>query len=257
MKLSKQQIKQHQTAVDVLNKDILTYDEKVYVYENWIPAYEENIGEIGSFFTPLGLARDFATLEVVGDNIIDLCAGIGSLSFHYFHRMLMHDKEVKITCIEQSQAFVEVGKKLLPSANWICADALNKETYTDLIKNEKFDYCISNPPFGKIKTTTNTEWIKYAGSEFEYKIIAVGNEITKYGEGAYIIPQSSAPFRYSNLPNTKYQPPYEVTENTKTKKWLNDTNTILSVGTPIDTGYYYNDWVGTKVLCEIVLTGIE
>ena len=48
MKLSKKQIKQHNAALDVLEKDTLTYEEKLFVYENWIPAYNNQIGEIAS-----------------------------------------------------------------------------------------------------------------------------------------------------------------------------------------------------------------
>lgn len=114
MKLSKNQISKHESALRLLDKDYLTYDEKLQVYKDWIPAYSENIGVIASYFTPHNMARDMC-LEISGNKIIDLCSGIGMLAFTYHH---WQNDKTDIVCIERNRSFVEVGKKLLPEAEW-------------------------------------------------------------------------------------------------------------------------------------------
>lgn len=39
MKLSKKQIQKHEEALQILSKDTLNLDEKILVYENYIPVY--------------------------------------------------------------------------------------------------------------------------------------------------------------------------------------------------------------------------
>ena len=83
---------------------------------------------------------------------------------------------------------MEVGKKLLPEANWICADVF--EVWRDL---PHFDCAIANPPFGRVATAGKAP--TYTGPDFEYKIIDIASRIADYG--TFLIPQQSAPFRYS------------------------------------------------------------
>lgn len=110
-KLTKEEIKKHNAAIDLLQKDKLTYDEKLFVYENWNEGATSVNSEAGAFFTPFNLANDFG-LEIYRDgNVIDLCAGIGMLSFIAYH----HNR-CKVTCVELNPTYYEVGKKLLPEA---------------------------------------------------------------------------------------------------------------------------------------------
>lgn len=39
MKLSKEQIQKHEKALQIISKDKLNLDEKILVYEKYIPAY--------------------------------------------------------------------------------------------------------------------------------------------------------------------------------------------------------------------------
>lgn len=241
MKLSKQQIKRHKEAEAILAKDVLTFNEKCFVFENWFPAYGNQIGEISSFFTPIGLARDF-NLEIGGTRIIDLCAGIGILTFTYIHRMkAWENTDVEVVCIERNPMFVEVGKKLLPEATWICADALDESIYQGL---GHFDCAVSNPPFGKVKCDTDSKWTGYSNSEFEYKIIAIGSKIAEYG--AYIIPSMSAPFEYSG------KQCFRVRLNQKYETFYKQTGIVLNAGVGIDCDYYIEDWKGAAPKVEIV-----
>ena len=84
-RLTKQQAALHAQACAYLEKDILTFDERLFVLEHWQESANHINGVAGAFFTPQSLASDFS-IEVEGRRIIDLCAGIGSLAFAYYHR---------------------------------------------------------------------------------------------------------------------------------------------------------------------------
>jgi hypothetical protein len=79
-KISKEEAARHEEAEKLLEKDVLTISEREYVLEHWHEGARHLNSVAGAFFTPLELARDFA-VEVTGRRIIDLCAGIGRLSY--------------------------------------------------------------------------------------------------------------------------------------------------------------------------------
>lgn len=245
MKLSKQQIKQHEAAVVLLGKEQMTYEDKCNVYENWYPAYGNQIGKIASFFTPFGLARDFKLEIYPGNRIVDLCAGIGLLSFYHYHAVKMWDRvELEVVCVEQNPAFVEVGKKLFPEATWICGDVTDRALIESL---GVFDVAISNPPFGKISTGSDTKcWLSYTGAEFDLKVVEIGSKLAKYG--AYILPQMSCPFKYSG--NTRRG--FEYSAATKYEKFHEQTGIILNPNCGIDCDFHKEDWKGAAPTVEIV-----
>ena len=222
-------------ACELLAKETLTYDEKLYVMENWQEGAEHNNGSMGAFFTPINLANDFK-LHISGNKIIDICAGIGALSFMYYHGFY-HDQEPDITCVEINPAYVEIGKKLLPEANWICADI--SEIWKEL---GRFDCAISNPPFGK-KVKINS-CLNYKGLEAEYRVIEIASKLAKWG--AFIVPQSSAPFAYSGRQCFKEH------ESNKYKKFFAETAIDFEMNVGVDTQIYINDWHGVMPMCEIV-----
>lgn len=126
-KLSKDDIKKHTIALKLLEKDILTYEDKKYVYENWHEGAESMNSKFGAFFTPFDLAKDFNLEIIKGNNrkIVDLCAGIGMLSFLAYHHC-SEDERPEITCVELNYDYIEVGKKLLPEATWIHGSVMDK-----------------------------------------------------------------------------------------------------------------------------------
>lgn len=89
-KLTKAQRKAHQEAETILTQDRLSDDDKDFVFENWHQGAEHNIGTAGAFFTPTGLAADFA-FDGGGRRVIDLCAGIGVLAYYVHHKALYRD----------------------------------------------------------------------------------------------------------------------------------------------------------------------
>jgi len=234
-KLTKTEAKLHQQACDLLQKDDLTYDEKWFVYENWHEGAEHINSNSGAFFTPIELASDFR-FDVHGPKVVDLCAGIGALSFAYYH-WARHDTPPQITCIEINPAYVEVGKKLFPEANWICADIF--EIWQEL---GHFDTAISNPPFGRIQKDSKAP--RYTGAEFEFKVMDIAAHLADYG--TFIVPQPSAGFRYSGAPYFTHD------LSSKFKKFSAQTGIETDGNVGIDTTYYQEGWKGVSPLCEIV-----
>jgi hypothetical protein len=237
-KLTKAQSKAHLQAEELLQKDVLTLDDKIFVYENWNEAALHDNTRAGAFFTPLELANDFK-LEVPGPKIIDICAGIGILSFckmHFQH----HDPErmPAITCVEINPDYVRVGRKLLPEAAWLCADIF--DIWQDLPRD--FTTAIANPPFGAVRHTGKAP--RYSGSEFEYKIIDIAGHLATYG--AFIVPQMSAPFRLSGA---QY---YQRNEHEKYRRLVDQTGIHLEAGCGIDTTFHREGWKHGAPVTEIV-----
>jgi len=234
MKLTKQQSKDHQKAMELVHSDrVLTWDERKFILDH----YSEQQGQLnalaGAFFTPYGLARDFSIEVPDNGSMVDLCAGIGALSF------ACEGKGIAITCVEMCAAYVEVGKRVVPSANWVHADCFSV--------TGQFDIAISNPPFGAIKGGAYDGL--YTGSNFEYKVISHASKLAKYG--VFIIPQMSAPFRYSGEKN------YREDENDKAAKFREQTGIIMGPSCGIDTAMYKDDWKGVSPICEVVCCDFE
>lgn len=229
-KLTKIQSKNHQKALDLVHSDrALSYEEKEFVLEN----YHESQGQLntlaGAFFTPRGLARDFS-IEVGGKNIVDLCAGIGGLSF------ACAAPGRHITCVEQCDEYVQVGKRILPDAEWILGDVFSASLGW-------YETAISNPPFGAIPESSFKG--RYTGGQFEYKVIELASRVAL--SGVFILPQMSAPFRYSGVQC------YRAEESDKSRKFREQTGIQMEAGCGVDTGVYRDEWKGVSPICEVVL----
>ena len=214
----------------------LTEDDKEFIFNNY---RGDGIGATGAFFTPEMLAWDFMLDAGCSDDCIELCAGIGRLSYYQFIR----NKPSHITCVELNPEYVLIGKRVLPQAEWITGDALQ---YTP---DRFYRVAYGNPPFGKINTS-GAYTGRYTGSEFEYKIIDRAREYSSYG--VWIVPQGSAGFKYSG--HTYYDRSIQSAKYTKFEK---DTGLILHPGVGIDTSIYRDQWNGTKVTCESVLVDYQ
>ncbi|MGV4268108.1 methyltransferase [Citrobacter freundii] len=214
----------------------LTEDDKEFIFNNY---RGDGIGATGAFFTPEMLAWDFMLDAGCSDDCIELCAGIGRLSYYQFIR----NKPSHITCVELNPEYVLIGKRVLPQAEWITGDALQ---YT---RDRFYRVAYGNPPFGKINTS-GAYTGRYTGSEFEYKIIDRAREYSSYG--VWIVPQGSAGFKYSG--HTYYD---RSIQSAKYIKFEKDTGLILHPGVGIDTSIYRDQWNGTKVTCESVLVDYQ
>lgn len=236
-KLTKAQAKAHAEAVDLLEKDFLSEEDKDFVFQNWNEGANHMNGATGAFFTPFNMAFDFA-YDVGGTRVIDLCAGIGMLSYAVHCRSKWGERLANITCVERNADYVAVGKKLLPEATWVHADVLD---VLDMGLG-RFDYVISNPPFGAISRERNAP--RYCGKDFEFHVIDIAAHLADYG--TFIVPQGSAGFKYSG------QQSYKRDTEGKAVKFQELIGVDFHAGCGVDTKFYINDWKGVSPLCEIV-----
>src|SRR5580700_11284325 len=123
-KLTKRESALHLQACELVVSDRpLTVEEREFVLLHWQESIDARQVVDNAFFTPLDLARDF-TLAVSGDRVIDLCAGTGRLAFACREQLRSEDGEpdMEFVCVERNPQFVEVGRRVMPEAEWICAD---------------------------------------------------------------------------------------------------------------------------------------
>ncbi len=232
-RLSKAQAKAHAEAEAILAKDRLSEAEKFFVLENWQESAHHVNNLAGAFFTPWPLARDLS-IEVNRGRVIDLCAGIGVLSF------FCERNADEIVCVEKNPDYVRVGRKMLPDARWIEGDIF------DLPRDlGAFDFAISNPPFGAIKRAKATS-PRYRGADFEYHVIDIASDLADYG--VFIVPQMSAPFRYSG------EQCFTRSASEKYAAFAGATSIALEPSCGIDTSVYRNDWRGVAPAVEVVTT---
>ena len=247
-KLSKAEATAHQQACELLKKDVLSEDDKLFVLENWQESASHINTIAGAFFTPVGLARDLS-IEVGGKRIIDLCAGIGGLSYWCANRAWNEPPE--IVCVEMNPDYAAVGRKLLPEAAWIVGSVFDLPSDIG-----RFDFAIGNPPFGA--TPRDAKAPRFRGKEFELHVIDIASDLADFG--AFIVPQNTAPFRYSGSPAGGWpetrkngighgfmECPTDLHE-----KLLAETSIILEPSCGIDTSAYDREWHGVSVKTEIV-----
>lgn len=232
VKIPKEVAKRHNLSLDLVHSDrALTLDERIFILENFHEGATNMNGLAGAFFTPEGLARDLS-IEVPEGTIIDLCAGIGMLSFACRHRAS------RIICVEQNPEYAAAGKRVMPEADWIVGDVFSID------KSMRFKCAISNPPFGNIKAGSSFKG-NYTGSSFEYKVIELASRVAEMG--VFIVPQASAPFRYSGAQH------YSTQIDKECKKFIDQTGLELGMNCGIDTSAYLNEWKGVSPMCEIVV----
>ena len=248
-KLTKKEAQLHREACELVGLDRpLTEDEKDFVLDHWHESSTAANSLEGAFFTPRGLARDLS-VELVGMNatrILDLGAGTGRLAFEC-RRLFAHrwngEPRRELVCVERNPAYVQVGRKVLPEATWICADLLELPT----MQLGAFDAAIGNPPFGTVARTGNAPG--YRGRRFEYHAIAIAALFARYG--VFLIPQTSAPFRSSGRTGLTWDADEEYA------RFHAATGLELQPGCGWDTSYYADDWRGVSPHVEIVTSDLD
>lgn len=237
-KLTNTERLKHKTALELLERGDLDFDDQLSIFRNYHEGANNNVGDFGAFFTPPDLALD-AALEFglqpdSTGRIVDVCAGIGVLAFAVLTRF----PNVDVTCIELNPHYVAIGRRLVPQAHWICADALSPDTWFNL---GLFDGVIANPPFGRVRSM-QTLTARYSGTEAEFKIMDVCADVADYG--VFILPQASAGYRYSGVTC------YEEISSRKLMKFVNDTRLQPDIGMGIDTTVY-DSWKSANIPVEV------
>lgn len=246
-KLTKAEAKAHAEAEAILAKDSLTDDDRLFVMEHWQEAANHVNSAAGAFFTPFSLARDTAIDVYNTGRIIDLCAGMGTLSLAVFWNDYYNRRDsgqiLEMVCVELNPAYVEVGRKMLPEARWICGSIFDLPD--DL---GHFDNAVSNPPFGRIKRDGDAP--RYTGAEFEYHVIDIASDLAD--RGTFIIPQMSAGFRLSGAQYYEHSDNERDTfRSEKYQKFAKQTGIRLDCGAGVDTTFHQEGWHGVSPLVEI------
>lgn len=219
-RISKVALKNHEDAMALveLERD-LKLSEKEFVLANFMEEAVCNIGWSGSFFTGEDLAWEFGLCVTDSpskfgerERVVDICAGIGMLGFHLLERF----DHIDLVCVELNETFVKVGRKVLPSAHWICGSITDKNVIEQL-KSMQIQTAISNPPFGSVTSMKSIEG-NYTGANAAFKVAEVALQVAS--RATFILPTNCCPFKYSG------QHHYQQVEN--------DAYDLFSKSTGID-----------------------
>lgn len=244
-RLTKDQAARHREALALVNLErTLTWPERQFVLDNLQEAETPTHGLDGAYFTPAGLARDLCA-HVNGFNrdgrVIDLCAGIGRLAFHCdLNHRAGWGTPLDLVCVERNPDYVKAGRKILPDATWIEGDIFD---LPGMDPSGRFDFAISNPPFGRTDRA-GLKAPRYRGGRFEYHVIDIAAGLANYG--VFIVPQNSAPFRYSG------EPRYREERDDECRRFETVTGITLEPNAGVDTTYYRHHWRGVTPKVEIV-----
>lgn len=238
-KLSKREFKEQEAIFELLKKEKLTEDEKIHIYENINIGFIDNL-QAGVYFTPFDMAMDFALMSYRHGKVIDCCAGIGGLSKAMLIRDSYEGNISEIICIEQNPQFVEIGRKLLPEARWICADVFDEELWKELTKDGKADCLISNPPFGKCpsRIKDNYSWMQYT-EELELMVLELVIRFSTHGN--MILPCGSIEF--------KENPYYDRVESRKVAKLRTKVKEFFYQESMSIDSTIYSEWKNLGKIC--------
>jgi predicted RNA methylase len=250
MKLSKAEQKLQREVKALLDSDkTLTFEELEYIYENFNPGSISDVTVHSAYFTPLDMAYDFALFAGRHGVCVDMCAGIGILTFCAQVRDTYHGNITKQICIERNPEYLRIGRRLLPNVEWILGDMFDQSIWNDIIKRHgPIDCIVSNPPFGKVsKTDCDRSWLKYQGADLDIASIEIALKHATYVD--MILPTGSVPF--------KMKPYYQKVENRKIEKLKSDTGLNILMQNPgIDTSVY-GQFKNTKIQVECVEISVE
>jgi phospholipid N-methyltransferase len=239
-RISRADSKPHEQAEVLLRQPELTPDDVEFVYQHWTPLAQHNVGSSGIFFTPPELAHELHTWAMDGGRILDLAAGIGILSWSLLQSYRPQDYQ--IVALELSEAFCQVGRKLLPQVQWVCGSIFD----VDLLRTlGKFDQVIANPPFGKLPSTQGRDWLRTA--KLPAHLAAVEVAMCLADSALMILPSNDLPFT-DNGGSHKDRDQHPLTTNYKTfAKLLPE---VEFYATTIDCSQFA--WDGTSPRVDLV-----
>ncbi|PSV28079.1 methyltransferase [Photobacterium sp. GB-72] len=224
-KISKQQLKLHEQAMSLVSLPrALKASEKEFVLKNFREECVLEINKWGCYVTSESVAWEFG-IDVTEcpeypdqrEKIVDLCAGIGTLSYHLAERF----DHIDLVCVERNETLAMVGKKILPQATWIVGSVTDDDVISQLI-DLKIQTAISNPPFGNIPMVKKMKDAEYQGAEAAYRVLEVAKRVAR--RATFILPHNLLPFRYS------FCRQFEYVENQTFEKFSSCTEIKLKVG---------------------------
>lgn len=257
-KISKRLLNKHNEAIELLKLEKLDYNQREFVFDHFHEGAGNMNNLISAHFTPYEIAKSMTFCITYNECFVDLCAGIGMLSYVLLRQNEMgFERGVKPfgICIEKSTEYYEVGKKLLPDFHWINGDCFDPVIIAEvkaLMKDRQFSI-ISNPPYGKQVKTQTKDLLKYVGANFEYKAIEWGAIVGAY-DGAFLLPQNVCPFRMTgSRKEGVYSESYKTTEY---NKFVDNTGLKISSNMGFSTDLIDEDlagWKDVSIITEIAI----
>ena len=263
-KITKRQTKLHDQVMDLIHSDrSLSRDEVEFCFQNFNPLATHNIGKGAIYFTPFDLAWELAVMTQPKGAVIDLCAGIGGLSYQvlrhdytgWMDRTELRGDIKRMVAIEQDTGFAEVGKRLLPEVEWYCGNVFDLDLLTSL---GEFDCAIANPPYGNIPSKLQADWLKVKGP-IQWQVIEIALRLA-YNGAVMILPEGDCDDTYNYVPLPRSEKDIGTRPIGKQHGYRRDPERakyldkhfpgIHMHDLSIDTSMYEDQWIGaaTKVL---------
>lgn len=222
-KLTKPERAAHARATELVNLDRpLMLEEKIEVIQKWHEGAAHNNAAASAHFTPYELAFHVA-LEGRGRRVLDLCAGIGSLSVaQEDHNGPMIEE---LVLVEINPDYAAVAKRLLPQAEVIVGSVYDEGLIAELATRD-FHCVISNPPFGNTAKRPDLKGPRYKG-RMDYEVIDIASDLASMG--VFILPQMALPFSFSGRQS------FITRENEAYEKFSKATDIKLEMNCGIDT----------------------
>lgn len=205
-KLTKDETKQFERVHDMVMSASgpLSQEDRREVFLHWHPGATNLNVKTAAFFTPPDLADDLVMYSIPdGEHVtvVDLCAGIGVLAnavlksgFYNAHRTIE-----RLVCVELNPDYVEIGRRLVPEAEWYCADIFNGAFWQQEQFAGGFTVAVSNPPFLRLTKKARQahyDWLSYYGKT-DLMAVEVALRLCPEFGGGFILPSMSCPFMYS------------------------------------------------------------
>lgn len=251
-KISRDALRRHDAACALLALDRpLNADEISQVIDDWHEGAGHANSRMGAHFTPYGLGVSMAVEAETKGRVLDLCAGIGTLS--HAHWQHMHawastptEGQEMYTLVEMNPDYAAVARRLLPGAEIIVGSVFDPVLIAEL-RSRNFDVAISNPPYGRYNAA-NGKGPRYTGSDCHYAVIDVASEVAR--RGVFLIPQTATPFRYSGQQGMSMA---EADDRKAYDRFSAQTGIEFEFNSGIDTDYHKDEWRDVSIRVEVVL----
>lgn len=154
---------------------------------------------------------------------------------------------MQITAVELNPEYVDIGRRLLPEVEWIQGDLYDLNLWQSI---SRFDEAISNPPFGKVLTDCERDWIGYRGPA-GLTVASIALKVARLGP-TMILPQTQTPYKFSGrLPGDNV---YARSQISYLKKF-NELHPDLEWDhRSLDTEHtsYKTEWRGVAPIVEVI-----
>lgn len=208
-----------------------------FIYDNFHPGALCSVDKTTTFFTPFMDALQVIWAGGIAGRILEPCAGIGVIAdaVRRFNGHGSPSTQDQVTCVEIVKDFVDIGKILVPEAEWI-----HGNIFDVLPRLGRFDCIAGNPPFGKLYSNTSDQFKDNAA----FAVIDAALPHIKYG-GMFILPAGYHGNDRDDGSFAKGNPAVYQRFRRLHPQWLMSP-TAFTIS---------NNWRGATIQCEVI--GLE